>query len=166
MLSRSPLFGRKTHFPRIKSKQQNERQGAERAAINAPIQGSAADIIRRAMVRMPGALASAGLKSARMLLQVHDELLFATPLGRQFWSGTLVYYWHPVRAAAARPAMDFYELRHYCATRLLEAGISDADVAVQLGHTDGGELVRKVYGHPTARRALENVREALDRDAA
>ena len=52
------------------------RGNLERAAINAPIQGSAADIIRRAMVRMPGALAEAGLKSARMLLQVHDELVF------------------------------------------------------------------------------------------
>jgi DNA polymerase-1 len=48
----------------------------ERAAINAPIQGSAADIIRRAMIRMPAALAAAGLSSARMLLQVHDELVF------------------------------------------------------------------------------------------
>lgn len=50
----------------------------ERAAINAPIQGSAADIIRRAMIRMPGALARAGL-DARMLLQVHDELIFEAP---------------------------------------------------------------------------------------
>ena len=48
----------------------------ERAAINAPIQGSAADIIRRAMIRMPGALETARLASARMLLQVHDELVF------------------------------------------------------------------------------------------
>ena len=70
------LFGRKTHLPMIHSKQQGERQFAERAAVNAPIQGSSADIIKRAMIRMPGALAAAGLTRTRMLLQVHDELVF------------------------------------------------------------------------------------------
>ncbi|MHC9419035.1 DNA polymerase I [Sphingomonas citri] len=70
------LFGRKTHFPRIRSKVQHERQGAERAAINAPIQGTSADIIKRAMARMEPALAAAGLGQVRMLLQVHDELVF------------------------------------------------------------------------------------------
>jgi len=71
-------FGRRIHIPAIHSKSGAERQFGERAAINAPIQGAAADIIRRAMVRMPGALAAAGLKT-RMLLQVHDELVFEAP---------------------------------------------------------------------------------------
>ncbi|MEP9400970.1 DNA polymerase I [Sphingomonas sp. VNH70] len=75
------LFGRKTHFPRIQSKVQHERQGAERAAINAPIQGTSADIIKRAMCRMGPALAEAGLGQVRMLLQVHDELVFELPEG-------------------------------------------------------------------------------------
>jgi DNA polymerase I len=69
------LFGRKVHIREIKSPVPGFRAGAERAAINAPIQGTAADVIRRAMVRMPDALAAKKLK-ARMLLQVHDELIF------------------------------------------------------------------------------------------
>ncbi|TCD04299.1 DNA polymerase I [Erythrobacteraceae bacterium CFH 75059] len=78
------LFGRKTWFPRIRSRNQAERSGSERAAINAPIQGTSADIIKRAMVRMHDALAKAGLRpgqpdGVRMLLQVHDELVFELP---------------------------------------------------------------------------------------
>ncbi|HZC17972.1 MAG TPA: DNA polymerase I, partial [Caulobacteraceae bacterium] len=72
------LFGRKVNIPDIRSTTVAHRQFAERAAINAPIQGTAADVIRRAMIRMPDALKSAGL-SARMLLQVHDELVFEAP---------------------------------------------------------------------------------------
>ncbi|HWA63848.1 MAG TPA: DNA polymerase I [Caulobacteraceae bacterium] len=72
------LFGRKVNIPMIRSKSVGERQFAERAAINAPIQGAAADVMRRAMIRMPGALKDAGLK-ARMLMQVHDELVFEAP---------------------------------------------------------------------------------------
>ncbi len=75
------LFGRKTWFPRIGSQNQAERQGSERAAINAPIQGTSADIIKRAMARMLPALADAGLPQVRMLLQVHDELVFELPEG-------------------------------------------------------------------------------------
>ncbi|AQR63258.1 DNA polymerase I [Brevundimonas sp. LM2] len=74
----STVFGRKIHIPAIHSKSGAERQFGERAAINAPIQGAAADIIRRAMIRMPGALEAAGLET-RMLLQVHDELVFEAP---------------------------------------------------------------------------------------
>ena len=72
------IFGRRAHYPEIKSANHQHRAFNERAAINAPIQGSAADIIRRAMVRMDDALAAKNLRS-RMLLQVHDELIFETP---------------------------------------------------------------------------------------
>ena len=72
------LFGRRIHIREINSKVPGFRGGAERAAINAPIQGSAADIIRRAMVKLPGALADKKIK-ATMLLQVHDELIFEAP---------------------------------------------------------------------------------------
>ena len=74
----STLFGRKCHYPRINASNPSERAFNERAAINAPLQGSAADIIRRAMTQMDAALARAGL-SAMMLLQVHDELVFEAP---------------------------------------------------------------------------------------
>ncbi|HVH75324.1 MAG TPA: DNA polymerase I [Stellaceae bacterium] len=74
------IFGRKCFIPGIRDPNPARRAGAERQAINAPLQGSAADIIRRAMARIPPALASAGLQ-ARMLLQVHDELLFEVPEG-------------------------------------------------------------------------------------
>jgi len=75
------LFGRKTHFTRITSSNQTERAGSERAAINAPIQGTSADIIKRAMARMLPALEDAGLPQVKMLLQVHDELVFELPEG-------------------------------------------------------------------------------------
>jgi DNA polymerase-1 len=72
------VFGRRIWIAGIKSKNMQERAFAERQSINAPLQGAAADIIRRAMIRLPDAIARAGLKS-RMLLQVHDELVFEAP---------------------------------------------------------------------------------------
>lgn len=72
------LFGRKVYTPGIKEKNAAMRAFAERAAINGPIQGGAADIIKRAMIRLPAVLEQEGL-SARMLLQVHDELVFEVP---------------------------------------------------------------------------------------
>ena len=72
------LFGRRCYMPGIQDKNAARRAFAERQAINAPIQGTAADIMKRAMNRMPAALAAAG-SNARMLLQVHDELLFEVP---------------------------------------------------------------------------------------
>ncbi len=72
------IFGRKCHVPGIQDKNPARRNFSERAAVNAPLQGAAADIIKLAMIRVPKALEEAGL-DARMLLQVHDELVFEVP---------------------------------------------------------------------------------------
>ena len=74
------IHGRRIHMPGINDKNPARRGFHERAAINAPIQGSAADVIRRAMVAIPPALSIVGL-GAKMLLQVHDELIFDVPEG-------------------------------------------------------------------------------------
>ena len=78
----STVFGRRRYLPELDSSNRNVREAAERAALNAPIQGSAADIIKVAMIEVDKALKDAGLKS-RMLLQVHDELLFEVAKGER-----------------------------------------------------------------------------------
>jgi DNA polymerase-1 len=96
------LFGRRIHIREINSKIPGFRGGAERAAINAPIQGSAADVIRRAMARVPAALAEKKL-SAKMLLQVHDELIFEAPEKEVDATASLV---RGVMEKAALPAVE------------------------------------------------------------
>jgi len=96
------LFGRKTHFPNIRAANPQFRAGAERAAINAPIQGTSADLIKRAMNRMDDALADAGLSDVKMLLQVHDELVFEVPQGREEAAAAVV---RQTMAHAAEPAL-------------------------------------------------------------
>jgi len=97
------LFGRRTHFePNIRSPNPSIRAGAERAAINAPIQGTSADLIKRAMARMDKALAEAGLDGVRMLLQVHDELVFEVPDGREEEAAAVI---KAVMAGAAEPTI-------------------------------------------------------------
>ncbi|WP_265463366.1 DNA polymerase I [Aeromonas salmonicida] len=70
------LFGRRLYLPDIKSRNAGLRKGAERAAINAPMQGTAADIIKRAMINVDGWIRGIEDESIRMLMQVHDELVF------------------------------------------------------------------------------------------
>ncbi|MFL6772868.1 MAG: DNA polymerase I [Sphingomicrobium sp.] len=97
------LFGRRTHFePNIRSPNPSIRGGAERAAINAPIQGTSADLIKRAMARMDGALADAGLGDVKMLLQVHDELVFEVPEGREEAAAAVI---REVMTTAHEPAL-------------------------------------------------------------
>jgi DNA polymerase-1 len=99
----STLFGRKINIPTYNSKSVGDRQFAERAAINAPIQGAAADVMRRAMIRMPKALTDAGL-TARMLLQVHDELVFEAPVAE---TDEVCRVARAVMERAAEPAVSF-----------------------------------------------------------
>ena len=98
------VFGRRIHYPEINTRHPGTRNFLERAAINAPIQGSAADIIRRAMIRMPDALCAAGLTSTRMLLQVHDELIFEAPMAEV--AATIVCA-RDVMEKAALPVVHF-----------------------------------------------------------
>ena len=97
------VFGRKVNIPAVKSKSAAERAFGDRAAINAPIQGAAADVMRRAMIRMPGALQQAGL-TARMLLQVHDELVFEAPEAE---ADAVIALAKQVMERAAEPAVAF-----------------------------------------------------------
>ncbi|MBR2536612.1 MAG: DNA polymerase I [Hyphomicrobium sp.] len=96
------IFGRRIHYPEINTKNPSMRGFLERAAINAPIQGSAADIIRRAMIRMAPALEKGNLKSARMLLQVHDELVFEVQKSE---ADKLIKIARQVMETAAEPAV-------------------------------------------------------------
>ena len=98
----STIFGRRINLPDINSSNPSMRAFVERAAINAPIQGSAADIIRRAMIRMPGALKAAKLHG-RMLLQVHDELVFEVPKDEVEKTCTIV---RKVMEQAAEPVLQ------------------------------------------------------------
>ena len=109
------LYGRRIHIPTIADKNPARRNFAERQAINAPIQGTAADVIKRAMIRVPNALQDAKLK-AKMLLQVHDELLFEAPEGE---TGKLVETVRHVMEAAAGPALEL------AVPLVVDAGIAD-----------------------------------------
>jgi integrase len=98
--------------------------------------------------------------------RLHDAWVFTGPAGGLLTSGTRNRIWHPIRVAFGRPTMDLYELRHFCATRLVELGMTSSDVAIQLGHRDGGRLVESTYGHARPDPALARVARTLaDADA-
>lgn len=98
------LFGRRIHIPSINDKNPMRRNYADRQAINAPIQGTAADVIKRAMIRIPKALKDAGLaEHAKMLLQVHDELVFEAPKDK---AEETIFVVKTVMEGAAAPVLD------------------------------------------------------------
>ncbi len=95
---------------------------------------------------------------------IGDEYLFHTARGRRLNKGSLSYMWRPIIKAWREQGgrdLDLYGLRHACATLLLERGLAPADVAVQLGHTDGGRLVQTLYGHPSEEMARDRLQMAF-----
>lgn len=91
------------------------------------------------------------------------EYVFHSPRGRRLSKGSLHYIWRPIiaawRAQGGRD-LDLYELRHAAATNFIERGTISSDVALQLGHTDGGRLVEQLYGHPKQDPARDRLKLA------
>lgn len=99
-----------------------------------------------------------------------DSFVFHTVRGEPLQKGNHHYYWRAVRAASGIPQqraagdlpnVRWHDLRHFCATRLLEMGIDHFAVSVQLGHEDGGALVMSRYGHPSKDAARDRLRAAF-----
>lgn len=91
-----------------------------------------------------------------------SPFVFNSVRGKPLLKGTHAWSWSKVRAAAGQPRVRWHSLRHFCATQLLELGLSHFDVSVQLGHTDGGFLVQNRYGHPSVDAARERLLAAFD----
>jgi integrase len=89
-------------------------------------------------------------------------LLFSSPTDAMWRQAAHHRYWSLLRRFAKRPGFDFYALRHTAATLLLERGVTPWDVAIQLGHTDGGQLVMELYGHPSEAGARSRLLAAWD----
>ncbi len=87
--------------------------------------------------------------------------VFTAARGGPLSATGLYYYWQPIRLAAGLPATRFYDLRHFCATRLLEAGVFPHRIAKQLGHADNGQRVIATYLHPNADDALLHIDAAF-----
>jgi integrase len=112
----------------------------------------------RVVIIPPPALAAL----AEVPPRVDSPYLFHTTTGRRLSKGTLSYSFRVVRQRwAQRERLDLYELRHACATLLMERGLPPHVVANQLGHTDGGALVQRLYGHPSERGMRDQIRLAF-----
>lgn len=89
------------------------------------------------------------------------DFVFTNPRDGHHWTKmSHGYYWRNIRTLFGRPTMAWHELRHACATILLERGLPPHIVAHQLGHTDGGILVQRLYGHPDAGRMRDEIKRA------
>jgi integrase len=98
----------------------------------------------------------------RMPRTLHSDLVFTSKTGRPLTSGTFRYVWVPVAAAQGWADRDPYELRHFCGSYLADRGISAQDIALQLGHTDGGRLAQKLYIHTYDDHARERLKRVFE----
>jgi integrase len=90
-----------------------------------------------------------------------DAPLFHAKRGGALSGASQHYYWHPIRCAFGNPGLDLYELRHFCGSyHLNDLELAPQDVAEQLGHTDGGVLVQRLYGHPSQELARKRIAAA------
>jgi integrase len=108
------------------------------------------------------------LPPARILDEVPRRpgpFVFHSPRGKPLIKGTHGWSWQKVKAAAGVETR-WHDLRHFCATQLLELGLSHFDVSIQLGHTDGGALVMARYGHPSVDAAKKRLLGAFEWDDA
>ena len=108
------------------------------------------------------------LPPARVLDEVPrrpDPFVFHSPTEQPLVQGSHHYSWRAVRAAAGLPDIRWHDLRHFCATQLLELGLDHFAVSVQLGHEDGGALVMTRYGHPSKDAARTRLLGAFELDA-
>lgn len=95
------------------------------------------------------------------------EVPFRRPISRRAWDRRAINRcWVRLRDDVGLPECRFHDLRHFHATWLWDAGVAPHDIAAQLGHADGGELVRRRYGHPSADAALGRVEEVMGRACA
>lgn len=89
-----------------------------------------------------------------------DEFIFHSVLGEPLRKGNFNYQWNKLRHAAGLPLRRWHDWRHFCATQLLECGLSAFDVSLQLTHVDGGTLVTERYGHPSHDRGKDRIKMA------
>lgn len=99
--------------------------------------------------------------------RIDTKRIFSTPNGRMFTKSTFHYHWNPVRCAFGQPKLAWHELRHFTATYLHQKlELPPQQVAQQLGHTDGGKLVLRLYSHPDEQRMRDDIRKAFKRSEA
>ena len=97
------------------------------------------------------------LEPAASLLQLREGLLFRRARGGRWTKNTVNRRWVVARRDVGLPNVRYHDLRHFHATLLLDRGAACMDVAIQLGHSDHGELVRRTYGHPDSAPALDRI---------